>query len=299
MNKNIEIKVAFQGALLENNLMDVRDLAPALLALGQLFDEANRVLNGNKTQIKLQVKAHETGSFQILFNLSQSFASQISQFLTSDFVIAALNLKELIIGSSTAGVSLFWLIKKLKGSKPDKLIDLGEGLIRIQFENNTFDVPVNLLRLYQDLAIRKATEEVLRPLQREGIESFIIKEDDKVIQEVTKTQLPFFNVPILEDEKIISNESEAAYSIVSLTFKEDNKWRLFDGNSTINVNIQDEEFRKKVDQNLIYFSKGDILKCRVKTTQWRTTAGLRTEYEVLEVKEHLSGMRQLSLFDAM
>jgi hypothetical protein len=39
-------KVSYNGVALQEGRLDVRDLAPALLAVGSLFDAANRALNG-------------------------------------------------------------------------------------------------------------------------------------------------------------------------------------------------------------------------------------------------------------
>jgi len=289
-----KFSVAYDGNALRTHSMDVRDLAPALLSLGQLFDEANRILNGDKASVKLQVKAHNEGSFEIVFELWQSYGSQITDFLSGDFVSAAINLKELVVGG---GVGLFYLIKRLKGGKPDKITDLKNGFVRIEFDKDSLEVSIELLRLYQDLAVRKSAEEVLKPLSKEGIDTFEIREKKKIIETITSDEIHYFAVPEIGDEKIQEYEHESAYSIISLAFREDNKWRLYDGNSTINVSIKDEEFLRKVEQDLISFAKNDILMCRVRTTQWRTDIGLKTEYEVLEVIEHKAGARQLKLFD--
>jgi hypothetical protein len=294
MSNSTEFKIAYDGEALRSHSMDVRDLAPALLSIGQLFDEANRALNGEKTSVKLQVKAHEAGSFEIVLELYQTFGSQVSQFLTGDFVTSALNLKELLFFT---GGGLYWLIKRLKGGRPDKIADLGNGRIRVEFEGEAFEVPLELLRLYQDLAVRKAAEEILKPLNREGIDTFLIKDKQITLQTIHREELEYFIAPELKDEKILVSESEAAYSIISLAFKDDNKWRLYDGGSTISVLISDEDFRRKVDGNIISFAKGDILRCKIRTTQWRGAAGLKTEYEVLQVLEHLPAARQLLLFD--
>lgn len=295
MTKNAEFRIAYEGAALREHTMDVRDLSPALLSLGQLFDEANRILNGDKVSINLQIKAHEAGSFEILLQLYQSFGDQVSHFLAGDFVTSVLNLKELVLG----GGGLFILIKRLKGGKPKKITDLKNGMVRIEFEGESFEAPVKLLRLYQDFAIRKSAEEVLRPLYREGIDTFEVREKKTIITKIKKDEAQYFLLPDIEDEKLITSENESAYSIISLAFKDDNKWRLFDGNSTISVIISDEDFLSKVDKNIISFAKGDILRCRVRTTQWRTQNGLKTEYEVLSVIKHIQAARQLLLFDAV
>lgn len=292
MSNIASFTVSYDGKALQNHAMDVRDLAPALLSIGQLFDEANRVLNGDKVSIKLQVKAQREGSFEIWFEAVQTICSQISGFLTGDFVTSALNLKELVL---CGGIGLFTFIKKLRGRNPTKIINLKNNFVRIEFGEESFDIPLDLLRLYQDVAVRTVVEKVLKPLEEEGIDTFSIKEDKKEIEKIDKSEVPYFKLPYLEEEKILEIEHEAAYSIVSLAFKEDNKWRLHDGNSTIAVSIKDEDFLKKVNDNLISFAKGDILLCHVKTCQFRIKGELKTDYEVLKVKEHRLAARQIPL----
>lgn len=157
MNQSTEFKIIYDGESLKNHSMEIRDLAPALLALGNLF----------------------------------------------------------------------------KGKNPSKIIDLKNGLMRIEIDNETFDVPLALLRMYQDLNVRRAAENVVKPLYREGIDSFKIKDKDQIVEIITKNEVDYFSVPEIPEEEIVSSESEAAYSIVSLTFKDDNKWRLSDGNAII------------------------------------------------------------------
>jgi hypothetical protein len=90
MSQSVDFKIVYDGESLRNHSMNVKYLAPSLLSLSNLFDEANKVLNGNKTSLKLQIKAHEAGSFEILLELHQSISSQLTNFLTSDFVVSIL-----------------------------------------------------------------------------------------------------------------------------------------------------------------------------------------------------------------
>ena len=296
MPKKAAFKIAYDGEALRDHSMDVRDLAPALLSLGKLFDAANLVLNGDKATVNLQVKAHSAGSFEVALELFQSFSAQISHFLVGDLVTSVLNLKELIVGGGAGIAGIFYLIKKLKGKKPDKIKHLNDGMVLLEFNSETIVVPVSLLRLYQDVAVRVAAKEVLKPLYHNNIDRFVIKDNGAVMEEITKTDVDYFTLPEIRDEIINESTHEAAYSIVSLAFKDDNKWRLHDGNSTISVQMKDDIFRKKVEENLVSFSKADILRCRVKTIQWRSEDGLKTEYQVLEIIEHIPAARQMVLF---
>src|SRR5688572_13132490 len=82
--------VAYDGPALADGSMDVRDLAPALLALGELLQSANRVLNEDKATLAVKVQADfKTGSFDIGIGLFQSIGTQLMAILHSDGVRSA------------------------------------------------------------------------------------------------------------------------------------------------------------------------------------------------------------------
>jgi hypothetical protein len=112
---------------------------------------------------------------------------------------------------------------------------------------------------------------------------------------VQKSEASFYEKPEIPPEILVETTRRAAFSIISLAFKEDNKWRLYDGNTQISALIVDEVFLSKVNANLVAFAKGDILLCEVKITQTQTTDGLSTEYIVEKVLEHRPALRQLPL----
>jgi len=77
-----------------------------------------------------------------------------------------------------------------------------------------------------------------QPLRKEGIDSFEVRDKQPVIT-ASKHEAGYFARPEMPDETIVDVSSRAAYSIVSLAFKEDNRWRLNDGNDVISVSITD------------------------------------------------------------
>jgi hypothetical protein len=160
-----------------------------------------------------------------------------------------------------------------------------------------YDIPRELLELYKNYAVRKAVEGIIKPLKSDGITKFKVKNNKKeTIYEATKEDAIFFDAPPIPEEQLQTDIKTMYFSLVSISFKENNKWLLNDGNSTVNISIEDTAFIDKIKRNKIAFSCGDTLKCEVRITQKRTAAGLKTEYEILEVKEHKPAYKQLELF---
>jgi hypothetical protein len=77
--------MTYEGEALENNTMDVKDLAPSLLALGQMFERANSLFNRSNAEISLNIKAICLGSFNVALMLNQLIGYSAS--LSPDLLI--------------------------------------------------------------------------------------------------------------------------------------------------------------------------------------------------------------------
>lgn len=295
-----QFTVTYDGEALRDHEIDVRDLAPALLAIGQLFEGANRVLNGERAQISVKLRATGEGSVEVALDLVQSFGRQIESFLLSTHVQAAINLRDLV-GMGACGLGLVATLKWLRGRKPKKLSEKEEQ-VTLSVDAETLVVPVAVIRLMEDIPVREALERVLSPLRRDGIDTFQMKDSGGAVPsvEITREQLAYFDPPSIEaanEEKLPERRWTSAYTIVSLSFKEENKWRLSDGQAVISAAILDEDFLKRVDQRLLSFSKGDVLVCQIRQRQTQTPEGLRTEYDVIHVDEYKPAPKQYKLFE--
>lgn len=287
-----DFTLTYDGPALQNHEMDVRELAPAMLAVGELFDAMNLLLNGESAEVQINVKAHEPGCFSVVFDIIQNWRDGALSLLTGDYIAAALNLKELLLG----GAGLIWWIRAHKGKMPDKVEKLSGNMLRVHYGAESFDVPLQLLRLYQDLSVRHALEKVVyRPLQNPGIDLVEFGERQNPAQQVTEADASSFQAPEIPEKILVSDTREAAFSIVSLAFKEDNKWRLHDGQNSVSATIEDEDFLRRVNQNTIRFAKGDVLVCEIEFLQKQTARGLVTENIVKKVKRHIPAPRQLDM----
>jgi hypothetical protein len=200
-------------------------------------------------------------------------------------------MKELIFGAS---IALFTIVKLLQGRTP-KVEKVNANLFRLTIDKQTYDVPLEWVKVYQDVNTRRALADIVRPVKVLGIDRCEVRENQRLVQSVTKAEVDAFDVPEIK-EPLLDEISSHAFSLVSLSFKEDYKWRLTDGQLIYSVSMKDAAFQSKVDKNEIAFAKGDVLLCDLRTIQWQIEGGIKTEYEVVKVVNHMPA-RQLPLID--
>lgn len=297
--KTAHFRVTYDGPVLAAHEMDVRELAPALLAAGDLLDAATRVLNGERVKPQINVRASfKTGSFGIDFSLATDWLLKVRDIFAADTASAVANALE-ILGAlglvawhgrrGLVGV-LLWL----RGRRIEKVETAG-GKVRLIVADEALEIELAVLALLRDLAVREALDKLLSPLDREGIDTVATGADGQIESLITLAERPWFRAPEPADDLLLDEERKMVFSIVALTFREENKWRLFDGAATVYATMADAEFLARVDRNIETFTKGDLLICLVRVRQWQTASGARTEYEVTRVMEHRSGARQLPL----
>jgi len=212
----VQLDMSFDGPALQDGSMNVRDLAPSMLGLGALFESANKALNGERTTINVNVRATSVGSFHILYEIVQSQgASQTFQ----ELLATAVSMKELIFGGS---IALFTIVKLLKGKNP-KAEKVNDNLFKLTIDKQTYEVPLEWVKLYQDISTRRALADIVRPVKATGIEVFEVRENKRLLQSVAKEEVDAFDVPEVK-EPLLDQTSQKAFSVVRLAFKEDYKW---------------------------------------------------------------------------
>jgi len=279
--------------------MQARELAPALLAMANLLEAGVKALYGRQADARINVKGtFKKGSFSIDFGTTINVVNTIKDLFAGEGMTALANAKAVLelLGLTGGGAfGLVQLLKWLKNRKITKIEPSDAGYITLIVENERCDVESGLLVLLNDRMVRESLDQVLSPLDCDGIELFASGSDTEIFTTIKATERHFFSLPAQGDVLILEDIRKMAYSIVSLAFKDDNKWRLSDGNSTISAKISDLDFVSRVNASEIAFSKGDVLVCEVKITQWQTETGAKTDYEVIRVLEHWPGMRQAAL----
>ncbi len=305
MAKHARFHIVYDGPALQQSRMDVRDLAPALLAVGDLVDRANELLNGDRAKVSVQVNSSfKTGSFGIDMQLVQSLWQHAMDFGNSGAVTGMLNIAGLVGLGSATGAGLIGVVKWLRGRKITRVIELSDGKVTILVDEARYQTEQAVLMLLRDYRMRQHLEQLIaKPLEKEGVDTFAIAEEDvkSIAVTVEKGERQFFYAPTPEDEYLDSAEYETNVQLVNISFKDNNMWRLSDGASEFHARMADQEFNDRVATNREAFARDDILRVRMRKTQKQVGGSLRTEYEVLKVLLHRSIAPQVQIslpFDA-
>lgn len=286
--------VVYDGPALADHRINVRDLAPALLALAALVEEANRTCNGDRAKVSLAVKANTPGSFEVDLQLIQTLLQKTKGFLLDENFAAAEKIKALLFGDR----GLFDLIKRLRGKKPKAELPKGDEVHLDLGESTHIVINRNVYHLYGNAVARQAVEEIVRPLSEEGIDALRIREEDILLEEILRDDRASFLAPTRDEpetEPILDETYRKALTVVSPDFKEGNKWRVSDGQHEFYVAMMDAAFNAEVERGDVAFAKGDVLICKLRARQTRTGTKLSTEYEAIEVLDRRKAARQLKL----
>lgn len=293
-------RVKYTGPALADGTMPVRELAPALLALGDLFTQAGQVLYPDLPPVALNIKATEEGSFWVdLYVWASDTWEDTRDLLHSPDASALATLQTFVLG---AGVGVLWLLKRLKGRQvvtQEPASDTPEpGWVRLTLDDGTeFDVPGAVVELQARPEIRQSARKVVLPLEREGVERIEFTRDDIEEVVIDEDDLAAYDVPPEDGEVLTDQELDMALVIVAAAFEPGYKWRFYDGQNRFSAAIDDQEFIARIDHHEEVFAKDDVMRCRVRVIQTQDTSGLHTERRIVRVLEHIESPQQLRLGD--
>lgn len=297
----------FDGPGFVDHQVDVADLAPALMALGNVVRSANKAINGNRAEARLKMKASAEGSFDAILSIDVSFLKAMADLLDQAAghkgrIATAKELTDLLIncGAITGGAwGLFAVLKHLRGKRPDRIQDMGDGTTLITQDGVKTIVDNRTLILLQDPPTWESSQDFGRKLSRiPGLSEVRFDDGSGPDVSIPKGELASLDLPPpVEDEAIVtSTEREAWLKIVTAPFRDGYVWRFSDGGEkTFTATVEDESFFNKVASGQVALSANDTLRCRIVETQTLAAGGLTKETAIKAVIDFVPGAKQMRL----
>jgi hypothetical protein len=311
MAKHVRTTIRYDGPALSGHEMDVQDLAPALLALADMIQIANKKFNGSQADIKVLVNADvEQKCFMIDISLVQSFLEQAKGILGTDSVKTAKEIAEWVGILSGSGVGLFGLLKFIKKSKQsDAALQIeknGDGTITIIGNGNKVVVRREVYLLAQEPKMVEKAKSVLKPLENDGYETLAFLEGDDAAFEVNKDEaegigeLP--NQPLSDIPTESTSQIKGQVRIKSAQYEGNAQWSFLWNGRAINAEMVDKSavWVTEFQENKVSAPPNSVLDVSMVETAQLDMQGLivgKASYSVQEVHKVTAPLRQVSLFD--
>ena len=286
----LDFGIEYDGPLLANHQMDVRDLAPALLSLGNFFQSINRQLDPLAPDLQVNIRATEEGSFAVHLKLLYDNAVKVGE---SGPAVAS----DTLVGLVTAVGSVIKVIRKTGRSGKPTESQSGPETILVWDDGTEFRIPTNHFLLVRNSSVRQSLSDIVKPVRHNGIDLMRFVQDEEIIGEVDTEDYPAFaSTDPVEGETLTTSEREIYLKILVSAWQVGRKWRFSDGFRSFWAAIEDERFNAALAQG-DRFGANDTLRCRVIETQWRDSKDLHSEIRIVEVIDRLNQPQQPQLGD--
>ena len=251
-----DFELTYDGPALATGRMPVRDLAPALLALGDLFHEAHAISAPTEAPVELEVRAApRRGSFEVSLHLT---TSDVVNLLTSSEAVAAGTVVTLVGGVVEPFKLIKWILARQAVSREDDR-SAGTTTYIDQSTNISIVVPFLSAELFERPTVRRRARDVVTPLDAPGVEIMKIDTNLGESVEVRESETQAFAAAAENVEPVVDQEFEAVVSVISPSFKPKYRWRVALGDQVIMAKIGAEDFIARIQRHEVAFLEGDAL----------------------------------------
>lgn len=293
--------------------INVFELAPTLLAIGQLISESQKTLFPDKEPIAINVKPFENGSFDVsIMMFAKSNLQQLLSLIRSQSgkdiadVLAFIGL--IIVAGTPPTITLLKLIKWLKG-KPKSIEKENTGDYKyIDNSNNSVSVPVQVHALYQNVNIQQTIYNgIAKPLENDKVKNIecsiknaeetktlIEKDIIEPLKQYSLGELPSAEKTIEESNlrKIWVHPRRGSWEGEAKSWS----FRIAGNEEVLKIDsISDNNFLDQIKNGTIRLAHTDRLLVEVIEKQKLQGKKESTTYEISKIMEYVKSEEQLSI----
>ncbi|MDY0250735.1 MAG: hypothetical protein RBR45_11880 [Pseudomonas sp.] len=285
-NKAVEhvFTLSYDGDSTKDHTMSADILGQSLISMASLITQADKLLNGEEAQPKVDVKANKEGSFEVEF----------VAWLSSGGIDV---LKTIGISSMSAtafGASLLATLKRLSNRKVAHIVinhdDPSKSYIELE-DNERVACTTEIAKLVQSHVVRTEVDNIFRkPILKDL--TAVVKigsdmEEDKV-QIITHDDAVLLKAPPKKSlqEETISTEIKNVF-FVQVNLEGRNGWKIkIQESKEFSVKMDDTNFIDRINLKKDFPVKGELFEVELETAILRADNKESTSYRITEVRRH-------------
>ena len=297
---NAKLQIRFDGPELQAHEMDVALLAPSLLAFGEICKEANRVLNGDRSKIRVMIRADvKANCVTIDFSVVQSVWDAAKSLVKRENVASAWQILEWLGFFGKAGLVTYGLVKFLlwrrdrkEESAETKITESGNVVVvKVVGDNNSVTIPQPVHQLSKNVKVVESLKQIVNPVKIEnGIDDAtfirnreeqlkVDKEDASILQTVhadsDSAEPQLFTAHVVIHAPVLDTKAK--------------KWKFKMSNHVTTIDIGETTIAKDVMQRG-GINIGDTYKLKIEMIEReKPNGGYATEYTAKEILEFIPG----------
>lgn len=276
------LSLKYSGPAVDDGRMDVYAVSANMIAFSEFVVIAAKATFGDQATARAEVTGFGKGSFitDLLFNWGGELASMFTG-VPADQIVGTIK-------------EAFDLWKHLKG-EPPKAVEYETQHVAVTNNNGQIiHVQTQSLTLVMNEKGAEAADRFVRQaLAAPGMDSISLDSGGEQIAYASQADAQYF-IPVAGAETVTDSTSRMGLIVESPSFKDGNKWKVFDGSQSVWMDMLDQEFIDGINGGA-RFGKGDILMAEVRLVQKRSGMKLEAERSILKVIEHKPGAQQRSL----
>lgn len=256
-------EISYDTSETKDHTIDAEKLGAAIISTSKALKNADKSLNGEESELELDVKAHSEGSFVVEF-VTYLNATGINPLTLLGFA-----------GGATASVTVLGAIAEIK-SRTIKLTEKTKsGKTKLYFnDDESLELDDNVAKLVLNRELRKDLDTVIKaPLEGTTDAKFKITDEDgnELIYESDDVQNFKTPTKTVVDE-VTETEEAKDIRFVKINFEGSSGWqvRLPDGD-VVTAKMSDEGFLARIKGNEQNFVKDDLFSAIIKTTKKHRT----------------------------
>ena len=283
----IHINLIYKGYNVDSGRMEINDLAPALLSFSDLIVTSNKILNGDKSTVKVYVESNfQKGSFEISLEIVYTLIEQIKLLITKNNAYNIGTILNMIgIGSTLSGCNLLELKRWINNRHITNHKKIDNNTVRIYIDEEQRDISIGVFKLLRSRTIQKKIEGILTPLQKDGVDSLVIQNasNQNITSTISKGDLTYFLNPNETIEDVISVEIKRTFlSVVAVDF-ENPIWTFKEDDNKFKAKIIDIAYLDRIRNEGAFFPANKMLVVDLKTVVLAKNGINKEHYFIVKV----------------